>query len=143
MEKRQLKIGDKGYFHKTITEADVCAFAGVTGDFSRIHMDAEFAKTTRYGQRIVHGLLTSSFISTVMGMTMPGSGTVFLDEYVKFKAPVFFGDTITAEVTLSSVDERSRSYIGEFTGICKNQKGEVVVEATCHEMMPKEFFEIS
>ncbi len=141
-EKKQIKVGTKAYFYKTITEADVCAFAGVTGDYSRIHMDAEFAKTTRFGQRIAHGLLTSSFISTIMGMTLPGSGTIFMDEYVQFKLPVFFGDTITTEVVLTSAVEKRSGWIGEFKGTCTNQRGEVVVEATCHEMMPKEFFEV-
>lgn len=139
-EKKILHIGDKAYFYKTIADADVYQFAGLTGDFSRIHVDTEFAKKQRFGRPIVHGLLTSSFISTIMGMTLPGSGTVFLDEYVEFKAPTFFGDTITTEVEFISSVEKSNCYIGEFKGTCTNQRGEVVCMATCHQMMTKDIF---
>ena len=139
-DKKVLAVGDKAFFHKTITESDVGLFAGVTGDFSRIHMDAEFAKTTLFGQRIAHGLLTSSFISTIMGMQLPGSGTIFMDQNVEFKKPVFFGDTITTEVVFAGYSEKSKGYIGEFIGTCTNQRDEVVVTATCHQMMPRTHF---
>ncbi|MDR1489368.1 MAG: MaoC family dehydratase [Desulfovibrio sp.] len=141
MENRKiLTVGSKAYFHKTISESDVYQFAGLTGDYSRIHMDKEFAKTTRFGQQIAHGLISSSFISTIMGMQLPGSGTIFLDQYVEFKNPVFFGDTITAEVELIKVEEKEKVYIGEFKGTCTNQRGEAAVIATAHQMMPKTHF---
>lgn len=139
-DKKVLHVGDKAYFYKTITEADVNQFAGLTGDFSRIHVDEEFAKTTMFGQRIAHGLLTSSFISTIMGMTLPGPGTVFMDEHVEFTKPVFFGDTITTEVEFVEVKEKSKAYIGTFKGTCTNQRDEIVVKATCHQYMDKTFF---
>lgn len=139
-EKKVLHIGEKAYFHRTISDADVYQFAGLTGDFSRIHVDTEFAKKQRFGQPIAHGLLSSSFISTIMGMTLPGSGTIFLDQYVEFKAPTFFGDTITTEVEFVASEEKKNCYIGEFKGICTNQRGEVVCTATCHQMMTKEIF---
>lgn len=138
--KKVLSVGNKAYFYKTISEADVYQFAGLTGDYSRIHMDAEFAKGTRFGQRIAHGLISSSFPSTLMGTQLPGSGTIFLDQYVEFKNPVFFGDTITTELELTSVVEKEKVYIGEFKGTCTNQRGEVVVLATAHQMMPKTYF---
>lgn len=137
---KKLAVGDTASFHKTISEADVYQFAGLTGDYSRIHMDAEFAKDTRFGQRIAHGLISSSFISTIMGMQLPGSGTIFLDQYLEFKGPVLFGDTITATIELTNVVEKSKVYIGEFCGTCKNQRGEIVVEAKAHQMMPKDYF---
>lgn len=140
MDKRELAVGQKEYFYKTITEADVQSFAGLTGDYSRIHVDAEFAKGTQFGQRIAHGLLTSSYISTIMGMTLPGSGTVFMDEYVKFTKPVFYNDTITTEVEFTECKEKSKAYVGTFVGTCTNQRGEVVVEATCHQYMSKDAF---
>ena len=139
---RELAVGDKAFFHKTITEADVGLFAGVTGDFSRIHMDAEFARSTQFGQRIAHGLLTSSFISTIMGMQLPGSGTIFMDQSVACKKPVFVGDTITTQGAFTGYAEKTKGDIGEFTGTCTNQRDEVVVTATCHQMMPKTHFKI-
>jgi acyl dehydratase len=138
--KKILRVGQKAYFHKTITETDVYMFAGVTGDFSRVHVDAEFAKKMRFGRPIAHGLIASSFLSTIMGTDMPGSGTLFLDQYCEFKAPVFFGDTITAELEFSSFTEKKNCYIGEFTGKCTNQQGETVVVGTAHQMMGKDFF---
>lgn len=137
---KELSIGDKAYFYKTISEFDGYQFAGVTGDFSRPHVDAEFAKTTRFGQRIAHGLISSSFISTIMGMQLPGPGTIFLDQQVNFEKPVFYGDTITTEVELVGVVEKKNSYIGEFKGTCTNQRGEVVVSGIAHQMMPKTYF---
>lgn len=142
MEKRVLRIGEKAHFYRTISDADVYQFAGLTGDFSRIHVDTEFAKQQRFGQPIAHGLLPSSFISTIMGMTLPGSGTIFLDQYVEFKAPTFFGDTITTEVEFVGYEEKTNCYIGEFKGTCTNQRGEIVCTAICHQMMTKEIFSI-
>ena len=135
-----IMTGGKASFHKTISESDVYQFAGLTGDYSRIHMDKEFAEGTRFGQRIAHGLIASSFLSTIMGMQLPGSGTIFLDQSVQFKLPVFFGDTIHAEVELVHVEEKEKAYIGEFRGTCTNQRGEVVVTGTAHQMMPKTHF---
>jgi 3-hydroxybutyryl-CoA dehydratase len=139
-EKKILQIGQKAYFHKTITETDVYMFAGVTGDFSRVHVDAEFAKSMRFGRPIAHGLIASSLLSTIMGTLLPGSGTLFLDQYCEFKAPTFFGDTITAEIEFSGCAEKNSCYIGEFKGKCTNQHGEVVVEGLAHQMMSKDFF---
>jgi acyl dehydratase len=139
-EKKVLRLGQKAWFHKTITETDVYMFAGVTGDFSRVHVDAEFAKKMRFGQPIAHGLIASSFMSTIMGTELPGSGTLFLDQYCEFKAPTFFGDTITAELEFTACQEKSSCYIGEFKGKCSNQRGEVVVVGVAHQMMSKDFF---
>jgi acyl dehydratase len=139
-EKKVLQLGRKAFFHKTITETDVYMFAGVTGDFSRVHVDAEFAKSMRFGRPIAHGLIASSFLSTIMGTELPGSGTLFLDQYCEFKAPTFFGDTITAELEFTGCQEKSSCYIGEFKGKCTNQRGEVVVEGIAHQMMSKDFF---
>lgn len=142
-EKRVLRIGDKATFHKTIRQADVTLFAGLTADFSRIHVDEEFAKSQRFGRPIVHGVLTASFISTIMGMQLPGSGTLFLDQYVAFKNPVFFDDTITAEVEFTGCVEKTNCYIGEFKGRCLNQRGDVVVTVTAHQMMTKDLFAVA
>lgn len=140
IERKVLQVGMKAYFHKTITEYDVYTFAGLTGDYSRVHMDAEFAKETRFGRQIAHGLIAASFPSTIMGNELPGSGTLFLDEQVEFKLPVFFGDTIRCELTFVSCEEKKNCYIGEFHGLCTNQRGEVVVTVKAHQMMDKKFF---
>lgn len=140
MEKTKLHIGQKAYFWKTIRADDVTAFAGLTGDFSRIHVDEEYAKTQRFGKPIAHGLLASSFISTIMGMKLPGPGCLFLDETVEFKLPTFFNDTITTEVELTGVVEKKSCWIAELKGQCINQRGEVITVATCHQMLPKENF---
>jgi len=139
-ERKTLKVGMKAYFHKTVTESDVYGFAGITGDYSRVHVDAEFAKTMRFGRPIAHGLIAASFPSTVMGTQLPGSGTLFLDQYCEFKAPTFFGDTLTTELEFTGSVEKANCYIGEFKGTVTNQRGEVVVTVVAHQMMAKDFF---
>ncbi len=142
-EKKVLRVGDIAYFHKTITEYDVYAFAGLTGDYSRIHVDAEFAKRTRFGRQIAHGLIAASFPSTLMGTQLPGSGTVFLDQFCEFKAPTYFGDTLTTKLEFIGSEERNSFYIGEFRGTVTNQRGETVVNALAHQMMSKDFFTVN
>ncbi len=137
---KTLKIGMKAYFHKTITEYDVYTFAGLTGDYSRVHVDKEFAKDFRFGQQIAHGLIVASFPSTLMGMELPGSGTLFLDQTCEFRKPTFFGDTITCELEFTGCVEKKNCYIGEFIGTCTNQRGEVVISGKYHQMMSKEYF---
>src|SRR3970040_1405560 len=88
--------GEKATFAKTITEADISAFAGLTGDFNPLHVDAEFARRSRFGARIAHGMLTAGLISTVLGMRLPGPGGIFISQTLNFRRPVHIGDTITA-----------------------------------------------
>jgi 3-hydroxybutyryl-CoA dehydratase len=94
----EIKVGDTASFRKTISEHDVYSFAGVTGDFNPMHLDEEYAKNTFFKGRIAHGMLTGSFISTVLGMKLPGPNTIYLSQTLKFLAPVKIGDTIKAEV---------------------------------------------
>jgi len=91
-----IQIGDKGYHGKTITETDLVLFAGISGDFNPMHVNKEYAKTTPYGKRIVHGIISVSLIAGVLGMKLPGAGTVHVSQKVDFKKPVFIGDTLTA-----------------------------------------------
>ena len=109
-----LEPGMSAMFGKTVTEADIMAFAGVSGDTNPIHLHDGFARTTRFGQRIAHGMLSGSFISTVIGTKLPGPGAVYVSQTMNFMAPVLIGDTITAvaTVTTSSV-ARIRSSPGE------------------------------
>lgn len=95
-----IAVGDQASFSKTLAESDIYMFAGITGDFNPMHVDQEYAKTTVFGERIAHGMLTASFISTVLGMKLPGPNTIYLSQNVRFLAPVRIGDTVkvTAEV---------------------------------------------
>lgn len=94
------KIGDKAEFSKTISESDVYLFAGITGDFNPVHVNEEYAKTTIFKRRIVHGLLTSSFICSALGTKLPGEGTIHINQELKFIKPVYIGDTITVRLEI-------------------------------------------
>lgn len=118
--------GQKATFTKTITEADVSAFAGITGDFNPLHIDAGFARRSRFGERIAHGMLTAGLISAVLGMRLPGPGGIFLSQTLKFLKPVRIGDTITAEAEVVSYRQDNRILTLRTT--CRNQDGLGVVE---------------
>ena len=100
----ELKVGMSASFAKTITEADSVLFAGVSGDNNAVHINEEFAATTPFGGRIAHGLLTASVISAAVANRLPGPGTVYLGQKLRFCAPVRPGDTVHAQVTVKSVD---------------------------------------
>ncbi len=95
-----IQIGDSATLSKTITEADVILFAGVSGDFNPLHVNDQFAKQTMFGKRVVHGCISSALISAVIGMKLPGPGALYLDQKVAFKKPVFIGDTLTAKAVV-------------------------------------------
>jgi 3-hydroxybutyryl-CoA dehydratase len=104
-----LSVGMSAVFGKTVTEADIMAFAGVSGDTNPIHLHADFAKASRFGERIAHGMLSASFISTVVGTRLPGPGSIYVSQSLNFKAPVKIGDTVTARCEiLEIVPERKR-----------------------------------
>ena len=123
-------VGDSAEITKTIEQADIDAFAEVTGDHNPVHVDEEFAKTTRFGRRIAHGMLTASLISSVLANKLPGEGSVYLGQTLKFVAPVFPGDEITARVTVKEI--REDKPILKLETICMNQRDEIVIrgEAT-------------
>ena len=123
-------VGDSAEIKKTIEQADIDAFAEVTGDHNPVHVDEEFAKTTRFGRRIAHGMLTASLISSVLANKLPGEGSVYLNQTLQFVAPVFPGDEITARVTVKEILEDKP--ILKLETICMNQRDEIVIrgEAT-------------
>jgi 3-hydroxybutyryl-CoA dehydratase len=125
-----LKVGDSAEITKTIEQPDIDAFANVTGDHNPVHVDEEFAKTTRFGQRIAHGMLTASLISAVLANKLPGEGSVYLGQTLQFVAPVFPGDEITARVVVKEI--REDKPVVKLETICINQRDEVVIrgEAT-------------
>jgi acyl dehydratase len=126
----KFKVGDSAEMTKTIVQADIDAFANVTGDHNPVHVDEEFAKTTRFGRRIAHGMLTASLISAVLANKLPGEGSVYLGQTLKFVAPVFPGDEITARVTVREI--REDKPILRLETVCVNQSKEIVIrgEAT-------------
>lgn len=120
------KVGDSASYSKTITEADIVLYAGLSGDTNPLHLDAEFARATRFGERIAHGLLTASLISAVLGTKLPGPGGVYVSQTLRFLKPVKIGDTVTARVTVVQVHERKPLLTLET--VCTNQQGERVLE---------------
>jgi 3-hydroxybutyryl-CoA dehydratase len=96
----KLQIGECAVFSKTITETDIYLFAGITGDLNPVHINEEAAKKTYFKKRIAHGMLTASFISTVIGTQLPGAGTIYLEQSIRFTKPVYIGDTIQAKVEI-------------------------------------------
>ncbi len=103
-----LSEGMSASYARTVGEADILMFAGVSGDTNPVHLDAEFAANTMFGGRIAHGMLAASFISTVFGTKLPGPGAIYLSQNLKFKAPVKIGDTVVARVTLQSLNAAKR-----------------------------------
>ena len=141
-EKKVFRVGDTASFSKTISESDVYAFSGITGDFNGLFVNEEFARHTRYGRRIVPGNLPASFISTAMGVSMPGPGAIFMDQSTKYVSPVYPNDTITATIQLIEVREKANFYVCTIKGECRNQNGEIVIVSLCHEMASKNDVEI-
>ncbi len=119
-------IGQQASYSRRISEEDVVQFADISGDRNPLHLDDDFAKKTRFGRRIAHGMLVASLISTVLGSKLPGPGTIYLSQTIKFTAPVFLGDTIKATVTV--VDVKEHKPIVTLETHCSNQDGEVVLE---------------
>ena len=135
-----MKIGDSAEFSKTISESDVYMFAGITGDFNPINVNSEYAKNSIFSNRIVHGMLTSSLISTILGTKMPGEGTIFLEQNVKFKKPVYIGDTVRAEIVLSEVINYEKGII-KFEDKIFNHDKQVVIEGYSIVKIDKEKIE--
>ena len=99
-----MEVGMTAVYAKTITDADIVLFAGISGDTNPVHLDANFADQTAFKGRIAHGMLSASFISTVLGTRLPGPGCIYLSQSLKFLAPVKAGDTVTARVTVKDVN---------------------------------------
>ena len=122
----KFKIGDSASISKTITDRDIQAFADVTGDHNPIHLDDEYAAKTRFGGRIAHGMLSASLISSVLANKLPGAGSVYLSQTLKFVKPVFPGDSVTARVTVTGI--RDDKPIITLETVCVNQHNELVLK---------------
>ena len=122
----ELQVGDTAKFSKTISESDVYLFAGITGDLNPAHVNEDYAKKTFFKTRIAHGMLSASFISTVIGTKLPGPGTIYMGQEVRFLAPVKFGDTVTAVVEVAEINaEKKRVRLKTY---CVNQDDQTVVD---------------
>ena len=128
------QVGQSASFSKTISETDVYGFAGITGDFNPLHVNARVAQTGQFGERIAHGMLSASFISTVIATSLPGPGTIYMSQEVKFLKPVKFGDTITATVVIKELLERGKVRLHTFV---KNQDSERVVDGFALVKLPQ------
>ena len=122
----ELQVGQAAEMAKTVTEADIALFAGVTGDFNPVHVDAVAAAQSRFGERIAHGMLSAGFISAVIAMRLPGPGSIYLSQSLRFTKPVRIGDTVTTRVEVVEVMSPKRRL--RLATVCRNQNGETVVE---------------
>jgi 3-hydroxybutyryl-CoA dehydratase len=122
----EIQVGQVAEMAKTVTEADIALFAGVTGDFNPVHVDAVAAAQSRFGERIAHGMLSAGFISAVIAMRLPGPGSIYLSQSLRFTKPVRIGDTVTTRVEVVEVMAPKRRL--RLATVCRNQNGETVVE---------------
>jgi len=130
----KLEIGATAQVSKTIGEHDVYTFAGLTGDFNPVHVDEVAAGRSRFGARVAHGMLAAGLFSAILGTKLPGPGTIYLGQELKFLAPVRFGDTVTAHVEL--LELRTDKPIAVFRTWAVNQKGETVIDGKATVLLP-------
>jgi len=127
-----IHVGDKASLSKTISEYDVYAFGGVTGDFNPVHVNAEFAKNSLFKQRIAHGMISAGLISAVLGTELPGIDTIYMNQELSFLAPVLYGDTLTATVECIEKDDKKHRII--FRTTVTNQNDKLVTDGKARVM---------
>lgn len=132
----EISIGQKASYSHTLTENDITLFAAVSGDVNPVHLDAEYAATTMFKERIAHGAWTGAIISAALALELPGPGTIYLGQSLSFRAPVKIGDTIT--VTLEVTDKRDDKRIVTLDCTATNQHGKKVATGTAEVMAPSE-----
>lgn len=132
----EIKVGDVAEFSKTISESDIYLYAGITGDMNPAHINEDYASKTFFKRRIAHGMLLGGFISAVLGNQLPGYGTIYISQDLKFLAPVYIGETITAQVqVIEIIVETSRI---KLQTTCVNQNGTLVLEGEAVVSPPKQ-----
>lgn len=132
---QEIQLGDAASFQKTISETDVYLYAGITGDINPAHINEMEAKDSMFKARIAHGMLTAGLVSAVLGVHLPGPGTIYLGQELKFTAPVYFGDTIKAEATVVEIILEKNQV--KLETICTNQDNKVVLKGIATVMPPK------
>lgn len=131
----EMKVGDQAFVQKTITEADVLMMAAVSTDNNPAHINEEYAKGTFFKKRIAHGVMTSSFVSSVLGTKLPGPGTIYVSQLSKFTAPVYIGDTVKAICEVKDINvEKNRVILRTYA---ENQDGKLVMDGEAVVMAPK------
>ena len=134
MSFEDIKVGMNASYSQTISDADVKSFAGFSGDNNPVHMSDDYASESRFGKRIAHGLLSASFFSALFGTRIPGAGCVYVFQSLSFKRPVYIGDTVTATVTVKSVDAIKKRVF--FETVCK-VKNKIVISGEAEIFMPQ------
>jgi len=135
IEIEDIKIGMWVSYSQTITDADIKAFSGISGDKNPVHMDEEYAEKSRYKKRIAHGLMSASYFSALFGTKIPGEGCVYVSQSLRFKKPVYLGDTVTASVIVTKIDLIKRRVF--FRTICK-VKNRIVIDGDAELYVPKQ-----
>lgn len=130
----ELAVGQSAELAKTVTEADVVLFAGITGDFNPAHVNEVEAAKTRFGGRIAHGMLSAGFVSAVLGTRLPGPGTIYMSQTLRFTAPVRIGDTVTARAEVTEVTPKRRVRLAT---TCRTQDGTTVLEGEALVYVPE------
>ncbi len=128
-----LELGMSASVSRTVSEADILMFAGVSGDTNPVHLDQEFAASTMFGGRIAHGMLSAGLISAVFGTRLPGPGSIYLSQTLKFKAPVKIGDTVVARVSVKELRTEKRRAV--FSTVC-TVGGNVVLDGEAELLIP-------
>lgn len=134
-EKLVFQVGDNASFTKTVTETDVILFSGITGDLNPAHIDAVSAKKGMFKERVAHGMLGASFISSVLGTKLPGPGAIYLEQDLKFVKAIYIQDTITATVTVKEIDRRGRLTLDTTV---TNEKDEVLITGEALVVPPRQ-----
>lgn len=132
----EIRTGDAAELSRTVTESDLTLFAGLTGDFNPVHVDAVAAEASPFGGRIAHGMLTAGMISAVLGTRLPGPGCIYVSQTLRFTRPVRIGDTVTARVEVTGVRREKRRVVLDTT--CRNQEGETVLEGEAEVLIPED-----
>jgi acyl dehydratase len=129
----EIKVGDKFSTERLVSDELIRKFADVSGDYNPIHLDEDVARKTRFGRRIAHGMLSGAFISAVLGYEFSERKIVYLSQTLKFTAPVFIGDTVTATATVTNI--RKDKPIVTLETICTNQNGDTLVKGEAAVMI--------
>lgn len=130
----EVEVGMRATYSQTVTDADVKAYAGISGDNNPAHMSDVYAKNSRFRARIAHGLYSAGFFSALFGTRLPGPGCVYVSQNLRFKKPVYLGDTVIAEISVTSVDVIKRRIF--FNTVCV-VKGRIVIDGEAEIYIPK------
>ena len=132
----ELEIGDRAQLVRKVTNDDVLLFAYLSGDTNPLHLDDEYAQTTQFGQRIAHGMFSAMLVTTAVATKLPGPGSIYRGQEMKFQRPVYIGDTITADLEL--VEKKKRGNLVKIDCKMTNQKGEIIFTGTSTAIAPTE-----